>query len=202
MFNNFKKCEICGSKEKVFYFRRKIFLCERHYAQMARKEKRDIRENIKVQSIKGEIWRDIENYESLYQVSNLGRIKSLPKFHQGERLLKGRVDKSGYLYIGLIKDKTKKSYKIHRLVAKSFLENINNHPCVNHKDENKLNNNVDNLEWCSVAYNNSYGTRLKRVACKNTGRKNTEEARKRMSIAAKNRRGNSNGRSNRGQKSI
>lgn len=183
--NYIRKCEICGSCEKVFHFRRKRYLCERHYAQMARKEKRDIREAITVPNLKNEIWKDINGYEGLYQVSNLGRIKSLPKFHQGERILKERIDRYGYLYIGFFKNKVKKYYKIHRLVAEAFIPNPKELPCVNHKDENKTNNNVENLEWCSVAYNNSYATRLERVAAKHRGKKLTAETKKKISIALK-----------------
>lgn len=185
---NKRICEICGDDKKVFNFRRKIFLCEKHYAQMARKEKCEIRESIKVENLENEIWENINGYEGLYQVSNLGRIKSLPKFHQGERILKSRLNKYGYLYIGLIKESLKKSYTIHRLVAKAFIINSNNYPCVNHKDENKLNNNIENLEWCTVDYNNNYGNRINNAAKKNRGRKNSQISIERMRIAAKNRR--------------
>jgi len=181
--SNKKVCEMCGSTEKVFFFRRKMYLCEKHYAQMARKEKCDIRKSIKVQDLENETWEDIKGYEGLYQISNLGRVKSLPKFYQGEKILKSREDKYGYLYINLIKNKVKKSYKIHRLVAIAFISNNNNYPCVNHKDENKLNNNIDNLEWCTVTYNNRYGNRIIKAANKNRGRKNTEASKKNISIA-------------------
>jgi hypothetical protein len=169
--SEFKKCEICESIKKVFYFRKKIYLCERHYAQMSRKEKCNIRCSMKVKNLENEIWEDIIGYEELYLISNLGRVKSLPKFFQGEKILKPRLDRYGYPTIGLIKNKIKKTYKIHRLVTKAFIENPLNYPSINHKDENKENNSTDNLEWCTVGYNNKYGNRIKLAADTNRGRK-------------------------------
>ncbi len=109
-----------------------------------------------------EIWKDIPGYEGLYQVSNQGNIKSFVKSakHQNQsHLLKQYVNNSGYLYVQLYTHKGKrKHFLVHKLVAMAFLENQNNYPCVNHKDENKLNNCVDNLEYCTYQYNNAYGT--------------------------------------------
>ena len=115
-----------------------------------------------------EVWKDIEGYEGLYQVSNLGRIKSLPK-QDGFRFLNEKIKKSfrqknGYLRASLYKEGIGKTELIHRLVAKAFLPNPNSLPQVNHKDENKLNNRVDNLEWCSAKYNMNYGTCIERRA--------------------------------------
>lgn len=108
-----------------------------------------------------EIFKDIKDYEGIYQISNLGRIKSLHNYRKNN-ILKPKI-KKGYYQIGLRKDNKRKWYSVHRLVAQTFLPNENNLPQVNHRDENKLNNNVNNLEWCSVSYNNCYGTRIKRV---------------------------------------
>lgn len=108
-----------------------------------------------------EIWRDIEGFCGCYQVSNMGRVKSL-KFGK-ERILKAKKD-YGYLRIGLRKDGKKNFYMIHRLVALAFLPNPYNLPQVNHKDEDKTNNRVDNLDWCSAEYNVNYGTRNKRCS--------------------------------------
>lgn len=118
--------------------------------------------------IDGEEWRDIKGFESCYQVSNLGRVRSLtrkiliqlPSGKSYYRISKGRIlhqkrDKDGYLLVGLGKNATR---KVHRLVAESFVTNPNNLPVVNHKDENKTHNHIDNLEWCTVEYNNNYGT--------------------------------------------
>ena len=110
-----------------------------------------------------EIWKDIEGYEGLYQVSNLGRVKSLKYNKTGrERILKIDKNKNGYLYILLYKNNKRKHYRIHRLVANAFIENPNNYPYINHKDECKSNNNVNNLEWCSPKYNINHGTCIKR----------------------------------------
>lgn len=108
-----------------------------------------------------EVWKDIPDYEGLYQVSNLGRIKSLYNYRK-YNILTPRI-KRGYYTIGLRKNGIRKWHQVHRLVASSFISNDNNLPQVNHKDENKLNNNVDNLEWCTVSYNNCYGTRREKV---------------------------------------
>ena len=107
-----------------------------------------------------EIWKDKKDYEEHYQVSNCGRIKSI-KFGK-EKILKLIKDKDGYLQVTLCKNGIQKNYKVHRLVAEAFLPNPDNLPQVNHKDENKLNNNVDNLEWCTNEYNINYGTGIER----------------------------------------
>lgn len=118
-----------------------------------------------------EIWKDIKDYKGLYQVSNLGNIKSLNYNHtKKEKLLKTILQVDGYLGVNLGKNGIRKRYRVHRLVAETFLENSDNLPVINHKDGNKLNNNIDNLEWCSVAYNtqHSYNIGLektKKVIC-------------------------------------
>jgi hypothetical protein len=105
-----------------------------------------------------EIWKDI--FED-YQVSSYGRIKS---FKNGkEKILKPYSTKKGYLEIDLHKNDKRKVFKVHRLVANAFIPNPHNLPQVNHKDENKLNNRVENLEWCTTLYNNNYGTRNERI---------------------------------------
>lgn len=108
-----------------------------------------------------EIWKDIKDYENLYQGSNLGRVKSI-KFGK-ERILKTFKNKDGYLQVGLWKNNKRKIFLVHRLVAQAFLDNPNNLPEVNHKDENKLNNVVSNLEWCNRTYNVNYGTAIERM---------------------------------------
>lgn len=102
-----------------------------------------------------EEWLPIEGYEN-YQVSNLGRVKSL-KYGKEKILSQCRL-KNGYLYVVLCKNGKMKGFRVHRLVAMAFLENPNNYTCINHKDEDKTNNCVDNLEWCTQKYNSNYGT--------------------------------------------
>ena len=117
-----------------------------------------------------EIWKDVKDYEGLYQVSNLGRVKSLERkswngykwFIKKERILKPRPLKAGYLKVSLSKDGIVKDFLIHRLVAIAFIPNPNNLPEVNHKDENKGNNRYYNLEWCDGKYNINYGTAIER----------------------------------------
>lgn len=108
-----------------------------------------------------EEWRDIPGYESKYQVSNLGRIKSLinNKGKSYEKILKLNLKKHGYLQVGLYKNNKVKYFRVHRLVAQLFVENPFNYTEVNHKDENRTNNNFENLEWCTIKYNNNYGNR-------------------------------------------
>jgi len=110
-----------------------------------------------------ELWRDIPGYEGLYQVSSFGRVKSLYRIMKrkrnfitiNERFLKLGLNR-GYATIALANRGNVKYYQVHRLVAQAFIPNPNNLPCVNHKDENPSNNHVDNLEWCTKSYNNSY----------------------------------------------
>lgn len=131
-----------------------------------------------------EIWRPIKNYEGLYEISSWGNVKSLPKkvkvgiknnnfAIKKEKILKQTHRKDGYRRIALSHNKSTKNYYVHRLVAEAFIDNPNNYKYINHKDENKSNNNIDNLEWCSFKYNINYGTRNKRASKSLTG-KNTK----------------------------
>ena len=120
-----------------------------------------------------EIWKDIVGYEGLYQVSNLGNVKRL-KGYKGrgkgyiveEHLIKPSINSNGYQNVVLCKNGKTKTFSMHRLVAIAFLDNSDNLPEVNHKDEDKTNNCVDNLEWCDRVYNNNYGTRNKKCSDK------------------------------------
>lgn len=116
-----------------------------------------------------EEWRtavyDGEIYEGLYKVSNLGRILSLDYNHTGKPgLMNPHETKKGYLNVQLWKNGERKTYRVHRLIAFTFLENPDNLPQVNHIDENKKNNRVDNLEWKSPKGNCNHGTRNERSA--------------------------------------
>ena len=102
-----------------------------------------------------EVWKDIEGYEGLYQVSNLGNVLRLPY----KRPLKPSV-RCGYYRIALSKNNNSKWYSLHRLVAKAFIPNPDNLPEINHKDGNKSNNCVDNLEWCSRKENMHHARRM------------------------------------------
>ena len=112
-----------------------------------------------------EIWKDIIGFEGMYQISNYGNVKSLKKKKQhSDYLLKPFFIKNGYLKTQLSKNNVCYRPLIHRLVAMHFIDNPNNYKEVNHKDENKTNNRVDNLEWCDRKYNVNYGTAKLREA--------------------------------------
>lgn len=118
-----------------------------------------------------EIWKDIPGYEGKYQVSNTGEVKSLNYNGTGKaKLLKQLDNRYGYLRVTLFKNGKRKWFRVHRLVAMTFLPNPNNYREVNHKDENKYNNNVDNLEWCNAKYNMNYGTRNERASKSHKGK--------------------------------
>ena len=115
-----------------------------------------------------EIWKPIEGYEGLYEVSNTGRVRSIDRYDSRNHFRRGRIlklsyDTVGYLIVGLHSNGKKKTYLVHRLVAPAFIPNPDNLPQVNHRDEDKTNNRVENLEWCDSKYNLSYGTRNIRI---------------------------------------
>lgn len=118
-----------------------------------------------------EIWKDIKGYEGIYQVSSRGKVRS---FHFGKNIKILRFSiRGGYANVILYKNKKRKTFSVHRLVAEAFIDNPNDLPEVNHKDEDKLNNQVENLEWCTPKYNSNYGTRNKRI--KETKSRNKKE---------------------------
>lgn len=117
-----------------------------------------------------EIWSDIKGFEGKYQVSNLGNVKSLNYKRTGkEKILKPRKASNGYLQVCLVKEGKREMYTVHRLVLSTFNPCENSHELqVNHIDENKTNNNLSNLEWCTHKDNQNHGTRNKRIAEKNS----------------------------------
>ena len=126
-----------------------------------------------------ELWKDVKDYEGLYQVSTFGRVRSLDKYIDAEirnvdkvlkrgKILKPVCGKDGYLRVHLFKEGKRTNFLVHRLVAKTFIPNPDNLPLVNHKDEDKTNNYPYNLEWCTVKYNINYGTHTKRSAEKHS----------------------------------
>lgn len=125
-----------------------------------------------------EIWKDIEGYEGLYQVSNKGRVKRLAsyisngkgEYFKEEHVLSLGKNKQGYCQVGLSKNNKIKSFRVHRLVAKAFIHNPQNKKEVNHINELKDDNRVENLEWCTSSENSRHGTRNERIT--KTKRKN------------------------------
>ena len=102
-----------------------------------------------------EKWKDIDGYDGMYQVSDLGRVRSR---YSGEwRVLRGGKNSKGYLSVGLCKDSKQKSILVHRIVANAFIPNSDEtKTIINHKNEIKTDNRASNLEWCTVSYNNTY----------------------------------------------
>ena len=121
-----------------------------------------------------EIWKPIERYEGLYEVSNLGRVRGVDRMRKaayggmsrvsGTILLLRKNTTNDYLLARLRRDGKQTHHLVHRLVAEAFIPNPSGLPEVNHKDENPQNNIVDNLEWCDRFYNNHYGTAMERRA--------------------------------------
>ena len=110
-----------------------------------------------------EIWKDIPDYEGLYQASNMGNIRSIARKHTKGGILRYSMGSGGYKQLVLCKNGKPRTYMIHRLIAKTFLTNDNNLKEINHKDENKLNNCLENLEYCDRIYNQNYGTAIIRM---------------------------------------
>lgn len=138
-----------------------------------------------------EVWKDVKGYEGLYQVSNMGNVKSMNRFvkansnhkyqHIKERLLKLNGGRK-YTHVILCKNGTTKGYLVHRLVAEAFIPNPDNLPIINHKDENPSNNCVDNLEWCTYKYNNEYNGRIDKCKHKISATLKSKETHHRMTL--------------------
>lgn len=130
-------------------------------------------EYLSLNNLDGEIWKDIKGWEGCYKVSNKGRVKALNRdvlysngkvYKYRERIMKAKVNKSGYVTVCLSKNGYYCNKRLHQLVIAAFLDRPKGCGQINHKDENKQNNELSNLEYCTGKYNNNYGTRNKRVA--------------------------------------
>lgn len=150
-----------------------------------------------------ELWENVQGYEGLYQVSNLGRIKSLLFINnvcikEREKILKIETNKKNRQHIALYKNGKRKNMAVHRLVAKAFIPNPNNLPQINHIDGNPKNNKVENLEWCSASYNmkhayannllklKKYNEKNSKAIIRNDGKKynNSYDASKDLKVSA------------------
>ena len=140
-----------------------------------------------------EVWKSIVieknevlyDYTESYEISNYGRVRSLDRIDTSGHRRKGKIlklakDKYGYFQVGLSKDGKVTSFLVHRLVATMFIDNPNELPQVNHKDEDKTNNHIENLEWCTQEYNHNYGTRNERAGESNKGKTHTEETKRKI----------------------
>ena len=140
-----------------------------------------------------EIWKDIEEYEGLYQISNLGRVKSLPKlykrkynsYYTKEKILKNNLGKNGYYRVNL----SGKSFYIHRLVAEAFIPNLYDKKTINHIDGVKTNNSISNLEWATYGENNRHaidtGLRITKTKFENHNTKLNEVQVKELKLLVK-----------------
>ena len=116
-----------------------------------------------------EIWKEIEGFNGIYYISNYGQVKSVDRINKQKhfipgRILKPKTDKDGYKIVNLRTESGRIDKKVHRLVAQAFIPNPFNYPVVNHKNENPGDNYYHNLEWCTIKYNNNYGTRNRRIS--------------------------------------
>lgn len=131
-----------------------------------------------------EVWKDIPEYEGHYQASNLGKIRSIKRSTQ---ILKGDYQRNGYKRVYLWKNGNKRNLLVHRLVALTILPNPNDYSDINHIDEDKSNNRIDNLEWCSRRYNMNYGQVKEKISIANRGRKPHKNQLIKLSNSSKNR---------------
>lgn len=125
-----------------------------------------------------EIWKDVVNYENLYKISNLGRVKSLYRMGANERICKLHIGTRGYLEVNISKNNIRKKVRVHRLIAEAFIPNPENKPEVNHIDGNKLNNSIENLEWVTRSENIQHSFKIGL----NYGRKGAKHKRSRKII--------------------
>lgn len=135
--------------------------------------------NLSLEDMDGEVWKDVVGTDGSYSVSNFGRVKSNERMCRtwitklgtsSQRIVKPKIRRQHvvmfYYKVNISYPDGKRLVNVHRLVAEAFLPNPDKLPCINHKDEDKLNNCVDNLEWCSYIHNNNYGTRNARISKK------------------------------------
>lgn len=144
-------------------------------------------------NIMKEQWLPVVGFDGQYEVSDCGRVRSVDRIvngkNGGKQLRKGKIlaqskHKNGYAKVSLCVDGVATYHRVHRLVASAFIDNPNNLPCVNHKDENRENNSVDNLEWCTHSYNHLYGTASNSVS-KRVKNESTNEVFRSASEAAR-----------------
>ena len=143
--------EMDKSDEKILLLERNLKTANKKIAELDKKIFDLEKDYFCVENLPDEIWKDVEGYEGIYQISNKGRIKS---FHYGRaHLMRGGGGKSGYRTVVLNKDGRSRTKLLHVLIAKTFIPNPEKKPFVNHKDGDKLNNCVENLEWVTAKEN-------------------------------------------------
>lgn len=130
---------------------------------------------------KKERWKEVSGYGGVFKVSSKGKVLSKKRNGTNGGILTGKVSKFGYRVMLLSHNSIKKHVFAHRIVAEAFIPNPENLPFVNHKDEDKLNNSVENLEWCTTKYNLNYGTLPERRSKARLGFKYSESSKRKMS---------------------
>jgi hypothetical protein len=135
-------------------------------------------QNLSLEDMEGEIWKDIESYDGYYQISNFGRVKSLnreiirsdgKKNKYKGRILKSHISKRGYYIVDIHINNLRKTYNIHRLIAINFISNPSNKKQVNHIDSNPLNNSINNLEWVNNLENTCHRSKKYKYSSKYIG---------------------------------
>lgn len=152
-----KICTHC-SKEYTTYSNNNRF-CSKKCCSTYHYKKRKPIVDLNMEDIEGEVWKSIVGFEGLYEVSDLGRVKSLERptnQFSCPFIRKQQLNKFGYLTVGLTKNNKPKTFTVHRLVAMAFILNPDNKEQINHKDGNKKNNRLSNLEWCNAQENQSH----------------------------------------------
>lgn len=159
-----------------------------------RQDIQDFLDNIPTVDVVSVIRKQVVGYEGLYEVDQFGRVYGIDRIktvvdngriyekHIAGKQMKQSTHTKGYKTVSLTKNGSTKTMFVHRIVAEAFLPNPNNLPMVNHKDEDKTNNFIDNLEWCTASYNRTYGKAIERQAKKMRGR----ESNKKIAIIQKN----------------
>lgn len=189
-------------REKVLEIAKDEYYSDFHRSMADLTSLRELLEDSPTADVVEVVRKEVKGYEGYYEVDKYGRVYGVDRVvfvndngRQYSKTLKAKqlkqsVHTNGYKIVALTKDGKTKNLFVHRIVAESFIDNPNNLPFVNHKDEDKANNFVDNLEWCTNEYNIRYGTARKRRATALKGRKHTEEHKAKISISMKKYRDN------------
>lgn len=147
-------CKKCGLDKDLIHFNRKELNSGKFSYYKTCKVCNGEKDRVVCKTLYGEVWKPIINFEGLYEISNFGRVKSLGNNkYKVDKIIKHCISKNGYAYCTLWINCKQKKYKIHRLIAIHFIPNPENKPFINHIDSNRMNNSIENLEWCTQKEN-------------------------------------------------